>query len=290
MSVKPCHISVFEHQTLKVGQEYNHVEFEEKHRQALEVHHGKKVDYFRLIHNGVQLNEFVGVLQVGGLVIEVLPKADRNSDTLHWRKVLINMLRSVGIFDIQAPSSSSLNIKQNYILDLYFSYFLKEVEYLFNAGLIKNYRKVEENQNALKGALKFDKHISKNLVHKERFFTRHTAYDQNHTVNQIIRKTLRLLVRINTDVTVQSRVSSLLLRFPELDDIQVSRSTFDQISYHRKNEGYRNAIEISRLLLLNYHPDLSKGQNHVLALMFDMNLLWERFVYLSLKKMVPREV
>jgi 5-methylcytosine-specific restriction enzyme subunit McrC len=223
------------------------------------------------------------------LTIEVLPKADKSENKGHWHKMLIGMLRAVGVFDIQAPSSSDLKLKSNSILDLYFALFLQEVEYMLHRGLVKKYRKTDNNTTALKGNIQFAQHIQKNLVHQERFYVRHTTYDVQHQLHQILYKTLLLLKRINTNTALHSKIGALLLNFPEQQDLKVTEATFEKITYNRKTEGYQKALDIAKLLLLNYHPDVSKGSNHVLALMFDMNMLWERFVYIILRKGLRKE-
>lgn len=283
MSKDKLHITVFEYEKLLVGKGINPDQFK-----ALQRYYGSGVPFFKLIYNGVEFNEHVGVIQVGDTLIEVLPKADKNphskSEDKKWRDILINMLRAVGGFDIKQTSSSNLKIKPNTILDLYFELFVREVEYLIHSGLIKQYRKKDANVTALKGSLQFGKHIQQNLIHKERFFVKHTTYDVEHTLHFILYKTIRLLKQINTNAGLNSRIGALLLIFPEMPEIKVSESTFDKLIFNRKNQHYKKAIEISKLILLQYHPDVSKGRNHVLALMFDMNLLWEQFIYASLRK------
>jgi 5-methylcytosine-specific restriction enzyme subunit McrC len=247
----------------------------------------KPFPYYSMIDNGIQFKNHVGVIQIGDLVIEVLPKGDKSNDTAKWQKILIGMLQASNMLNVKAPSSSHLNLHSNSILHLYFELYLNEIEYLLHRGLVKRYRDIEENTTALKGNLLFNKHIQHNLVHQERFYVRHTTYDAEHLLHAILYKALRLLKNINTNVALHSQIGSLLLRFPEMPDVKVSDATFEKMVFNRKDEHYETAIQMARLLLLNYHPDVSEGRNHVLALMFNMDYLWEEFLYQTLLKPFP---
>ena len=187
-------IRVFEHQAIKLHQVIEGVTFDEASLKALQSYYGDNgVPYYSLINNGVKFNKFVGVIQVGNTVIEVLPKADKTTDgdaktKTYWQELLVKMLSAVRAFDIQSTSDSSLKLKSNSILDLYFSLFIKEVEYLLHSGLAKQYRKKEGNVTALKGSIQFAKHIQQNLMHQERFYVRHTTYDVEHKLHFILRE------------------------------------------------------------------------------------------------------
>ena len=194
------------------------------------------------------------------------------------------MIRSVWGFSVKESGSSNLKLKHNSVLDLYFELFVKELEYLIHQGLIKKYIRQEQNAKALKGKLYFAKHIQHNIIHKERFYIETTAYTVNHKLHQIIYAALVLLQNLNRNPLLASRIGNLLLNLPEQDKIKVNTKTFESISYDRKSQAYKSIIDMAELILLNYHPDISKGRRHILALMFDMNVLWEQFVLGLLRK------
>jgi len=276
-------ISVFEHERLTLKSDPN---FTVKLFEQLEKYHGiHGTPYFSLIHKGVKFNQYVGVIQVGDTTIEVLPKTDRSTlDKNTWRDVLIQMLRITSGIEATSTSKSDLKLHSNSIFDLYIELFIKECEKLTHQGLAKKYRKVKENQTALKGRLHIPGQIRDNIIHKERFHVEYSIYDFDHLINQILKKTLIILSQIPIRSDLRSRVKRQLLYFEEIGDCTVHEQLFDQIHLNRKTERYSEALEIARLILLNYHPDISKGSNHVLALMFDMNQLWERFITKMMKR------
>lgn len=255
------------------------------HLKALQLFYREKdFPYYSLVHNGIRFCEYVGVIKVGDVTIEVLPKADKSTGFDHWRKILIDMMRSVGLLNPAAPTYANLKVKNISLLDTYLELFISEVEGLIHKGLIKRYRKKEINTTALKGKLLINKHISKNFIHQERFYVSQTIYDKQHLLNQIIYKTLTTVTQLGTSSHLISRYNNALLHFPEQISLMINETLFDNIRYDRKSQDYQKAIDIAKIILLNYHPDIRHGSSHVLALMFDMNDLWEKFVLKALQR------
>lgn len=282
-------IQVFEHSRLRIGEVVGEVEFKEKHFLALSKYLEKSpLPYYQLMYKSVKFCEHVGVLQVGDLTIEILPKADQNladeANKAKWRNVLLDMLKECRMLKVKHLSHAHLKLRSHSILDLYIEMFLDEADYLLHQGLVKRYRTCEANQKAWKGSLQFAEQVSKNTIHRERFFVRYQTYDRENIYNQLVCKTIRFLPTLTKHPSLTNRIAALSLNFPELPDLKVSKETFDRLVYDRKTEHYRTALEIARLLLLNYHPDIQSGREHVLALLFDMNMLWEKYIYVQLKK------
>lgn len=144
-------IQIFEHQPLKLHSVHNGVEFKREHLELLEKFRGDKEDaefpYYTLINRGVKFKQYVGVLCVGDLQIEVLPKADRiegNKET--WKGHLLDMLKVVYKLKVKSPSSANQELKHTTdILDVFIQKLLDEVEMLLYRGIVKTYRKVEDN-------------------------------------------------------------------------------------------------------------------------------------------------
>jgi len=248
--------------------------------------------YFTIIRNGVKFNQYVGVIQIGNLTIEILPKADkkgfRDDDKdlkIHsWRLVLLKMLKVCGILKVDAVTEANLRKRHNSLLDLYFEIYLNEIENLLRQGLVKKYRSQKNNINFLKGQIQFSKNIQENLIHQERFYTKHQTYDFEHLLNQILIKGLRVLNDISSNLLIKDRINRILFDFPEIKEINITASSFEKLNINRKSEKYSEAIKIAKMIILNYSPDIIRGQENMLALLFDMNDLWEKYIYKMLKK------
>lgn len=245
--------------------------------------------YFEAIRHGVKFKNYVGVIQIGGTTIEILPKADKlNTDSKIekdiWHDVLLKMLAHCKKIKVNAVSEASLKKKYRSLLDLYFELFIQEVSQLLQKGLVKRYNQNEGNLLKLKGRLHFAKNVQQNQIRKERFYTVHQIYDHNHSVNQILYKALKVLKAISTDNSILNGVNNALRNFPEIKEIEITKEHFEKLNTNRKTLQYSEALKIAKMIILNFSPDIKGGDENMLALLFDMNKLWEEYIYRMLLK------
>jgi 5-methylcytosine-specific restriction enzyme subunit McrC len=284
-------IQVFEYQKLRLG-DTKFPDFEDRHFDALTKYNEKNQSkYYTVIHKGIQFNSYVGVIQIGGLTIEILPKADNDNSNSEaqkkkWQSVLLNMLRVCKHITVDNVSETNLSKRYNSILEVYFEMYLNEIEILIKRGLIKKYRRVQSNQLALRGKLLFSQNIQKNIVHKERFYCEHQIYDKEHLLHLLLLKGLKVLDSLISS-HLKDKLNRLLFEFYDYKEININATHFDKISLSGKSLPYQKAIDIAKMIILNYSPNLNSGNENMLTLLFDMNKLWEEYIYRILHKHKP---
>jgi len=276
-------LQVLEHSTLKVNEET----FKKRHLALLHNFKQKhKTSFFTVGYNYVKFHHYVGVLKVGNLFIEILPKIDRHqNDTALLKNVLIQLLKAAGAIKIHTLPQTQLQQQQLPLLDIFVEQFINEVEQLYFKGLVKKYIRQRANQTALKGRLIFSENIKRNLIHKEHFFVEFSDYNYDNIYNQIIYKALTISQNITSNPHLRQRIAGLLLILPPVSNKKITEKHFARLTFNRQTEKYKNAIALAKLIVLNYSPDLTAGIDNVFGLLFDMNQLFELYIYKQLKKL-----
>jgi 5-methylcytosine-specific restriction enzyme subunit McrC len=272
-------LTCFEHTTVRVGQGH----FSAPHFRALaRLNERYGNAWFTLLDQGVRFHSYVGVIQLPGLLLEILPKTDKVGppNATRWRQVLLQMLRVSGQLPMAAPTIAALAQRPLALLEVYIRLFVEQAETLLRQGLVKQYRVTEGNKRALKGRLLFSQQLTHNLVHQERFYTQHQVYDQENELNSLLAMGLRVASQVTRVASLAARIHALLLHWPEVKEVPIP---LIRPQLMRKTERYGPALDLALLLLRHLSPDLSKGEKEAAALLFDMNRLFEVYVARQLR-------
>jgi len=275
-------VTVFEHQRLEVTVRGA---FTQHHFDALVRYNQQHENrFFTPEYQRIKFNQFVGVIAVGSLTIEVLPKADGVEDEARWQRALIQMLKVAHGLPLHEAGHAKLALRRTSVLEYFLRLFVDEVQRLVHQGPVKRYRKQAAVSNALKGRLDLPSQIRHSIVHKERFHVVHQVYDTDHLLHATLKKTLALVQDVTNDPITLGLAQDMRWAFDHVRDQRITSATFDRIHLDRKTRSYADALLLARLILLNHAPDVKGGREHIISLLFDMNRLFELVVLRLLKR------
>ena len=154
-------LCVFEHEKLRVGERG----FKRSHfKRLLAWNEANGYKFFSAGPSSIKFSQYVGVIQVDDLVIEVLPKADGSGDAKVWQQALLEMLGLVHELPLTSTTESHLHKRRSSILDFFFGLYLEDVYGLVRRGLVKQYHLTTANQPVWKGRLHWPGHLRENLI------------------------------------------------------------------------------------------------------------------------------
>lgn len=248
-------------------------------------------EFLKPIKNGVQANNYVGVLQTkSGLTIEILPKiAGRTEEATDTkvRQLFLEMLKAVRSINGKNFRLTNLNTKKNNLLEVFISKFLNESDMIIKRGLKSSYVTVQSNEKFLKGKLLMTQQLRRNIVNQSYFFNEYDEFMTNSAENQLIKTTLEYLLKNSRDNNNLRIIREQLVYFEFVDLTNSPEQTFQKVSIGRNYTYYEQTLNWCRIFLSRKSFTSFKGSSLAFAVLFPMEEIFEAYIAYMMKKSIP---
>lgn len=235
----------------------------------------------------ITAKNYIGVLTFNdGTAIEILPKIVSTvpEHSQRAKKLVVDMLRSLTNVSYKSLQVTNVDIENMPLLDIFIRMFLDEVFRLVKHGLRSNYETIAENRSFFKGKILFSEQLKHNFSHKERTFTEFDEFTPNCPENRLVKSTLMLLYKQTHSSRNKTDIKTLLAAFDN-----VPSSTDYTGDFSKAGKSYGTLLLWCQIFLTGKSFTSFSGSGVAFALLFPMETLFERYVAVQLKKVLPAE-
>jgi 5-methylcytosine-specific restriction enzyme subunit McrC len=245
---------------------------------------GKRV--FAFFRRRLRAQQYVGLVQTSSETIEILPKVyPKEAQNLG---VLILLLRLTGIADLRPVGTAGLETHRGSFLQIWIRHFADTLHRLLTHRYRRQYVEVERATGFIRGRLQIEKMQTGREELSGQFPCRYELYTPDHRMNQVLKRCARLLCQDAHAPRVRSRLQACLDALEGVSDRPVTASDLDRIHLNRLNQEYESILRLCRLLLKDSTLGIRSGATDQLALVFNMNRLFESAIETLLRRFQGR--
>lgn len=239
----------------------------------------------------ITAKNYVGVITMDdGTIIEILPKIYSHETITEGKvkKLLVDMLKTLRNAPFKSLQATNVDIEKLNIFEIFIRMFVDEVFYIAKRGLKCDYETTQSNESMFKGKMVFSSQIKYNYAHKERSFVEYDEFNTNRPENKILKATLKYLYKNTTSSKNKADIKTLLSVFSDVDESKDYKSDFSKIVPDRKTTDYQTALLWSKVFLMGKSFTSFSGSEVAFALLFPMEMLFESYLAVHLKKMIDQ--
>lgn len=231
---------------------------------------------------GLRARGIVGVIATPDYQLEILPKIEGGgesqvSDAI-LRDRLIHMLAVTYDLPIEAGTMTQLDWQRETVLELLIRLFCTKLTDAVRQGMPRHYLEHEDDLPALRGRLDVTRQFSTLAASPQKLACRFDALSPDIALNQVMRAVVSKLSRLTTALDNQRALRELTFVYADIADVSPIALRWDSIVLNRTNRRWRDLLSLARLFLSDRHQQTSAGTIDGHALLFEMNVLFEKYV------------
>lgn len=148
----------------------------------------------------------------------------------------------------------------------------------------QKYIREENNLNYLKGKLKFSDNIRYNCSNSAKFYCDYDEYSENNILNQLFLFVSTFLYSISNNNYNKKILKFITNYYADIDLIRFDKVKAEKIKLSRNQEMFKKPFMLAKMFIEKATVDLTKNRLENIVLLWDMNKLFEEFVFELLKR------
>ena len=251
----------------------------------------------KVTRHGIKTKSWVGVIKYKNLHLEILPKlisADANNDGEISEaersiilKNLIYMLSYTKNLDIKTNDNAKLATEKNPFIEILIREFATSLFESLKRFTPKKYVREEENLNYLKGKIKFSENIRYNCTNQAKFYCEYDEFSENNLLNQLFLFVSTCLYNISNNSYNKKTLKFIINYYSNISFVRFDKFKVRKIKLTRNQKLFKKPFKLAKMFVEQTSVDLSKNKFENITLVWDMNKLFEEFIFELIKRKIP---
>ncbi len=256
------------------------------------IQRAEKSDALTITYGKIYTYSFVGVIQIGTTRIEILPKlfdpernqslttlseSEREQLATTARKNLFSLLSFAGMIPYYKSGMSQYG-KERDFFEFLIALFLTDLETVIGPHFHHEYMTESDDLTHIKGKLNFQQQAVKLPSQLHTFSCTFDEFSIDNPLNRLIKATLQRIQDLCRNEENKKRAFNFSSLMHDVQDEEINPAYLSQLHFNRLNEAFKGIVEFCWMILFGSTYSVEQGPQSYYALIFDMNLVFEKYI------------
>ena len=239
--------------------------------------------------DGIKTEAHVGIIRFADFQLNIFPKIIGENDSSCLENLMF-MLRYTKKLDIHTMVSAEISKTQQPFLEILISHYANILLNALQRHIPHRYETKEENLSAVRGRILFAKNQLVNMGNLARVYCQFDEFTSDNLLNQTFKFVAQALCLLTTVPATRALLNKILAIYEDVELRAIAYAQAKKILLNRNQLIFKDVLDLALLFLQHSTISLHNKTFTNLAILFDMNKLFEEFVATALEKAFPGQV